>query len=82
MWGRTVAQQVKLPSAIQASHIGVPVSVLAAQLPIQLLANAHRKAAEDDPSAWVFATYMEDPYGIPSSWLNLTQPQLLWAFGE
>lgn len=43
-----MGQQVALPPA---SHIVVPVQVLAASLAVQLPANEPRKAPEDGPSA-------------------------------
>lgn len=36
----------------------------------QLLANAPRKTADNGPSAWVPATSVGGPAGVPGSWLR------------
>lgn len=50
-WADIVAQQVKPPIAMPASHIRASVCILVALFSIQLPANVPGKAEEDNPSA-------------------------------
>lgn len=90
-WNRRQAAQIRLKETKQwqvlrlSHHIGHPhipyrivVQVLAAPLPIKLLANASGKAADDGPITWVTATQME--FLTPG--FSLTPPWLLQAFVE
>lgn len=66
-----MAQWFKLPSAMLASHIGVPV--LGALLPIQLPTKELGKADADGTSAWTPVTHRKDLAGAAGSflWLGL-----------
>lgn len=61
-----MAHWVRLPFGVLTPHIRGSV----APLPIQSPANSSRKTAEDNPSAWVPNTHVEDPDGVAGSWLQ------------
>nr|XP_051711027.1 zinc finger protein 717 isoform X1 [Oryctolagus cuniculus] len=65
-----VAQEVKLPVGMPASHIRDLVQVPDSPLLIQLPTNAHGNTADDGPINWVPATHVEDPDAVPGSWLQ------------
>lgn len=48
----TLWQQSKPPLMTPASHVGVPIHVLAATFPLKLFANVAEKAEESKPSVW------------------------------
>lgn len=66
-----MAQWVTQLLVMLACHMELPVFSLAALLATQLPANVPGKAAEDDPSIWVPATFVGKLDGAPGSWLFL-----------
>lgn len=55
---------------MRASHIEVPVHVLATLIPIHILAVAPERTAEDGTNIWASVIHKGDPDGVPGSWFQ------------